>query len=81
MDIPETVTVVWKLKETMDAHGVTRYAVQKEAKIAMNTLRGMYDGTTRRPDLDVLGSIIGALRRMTGQPITLTDVLTLEIGE
>lgn len=73
--------MVWKLKETMDAHKVTRYAVQKEASIAMNTLRGMYGGTTRRPDLDVLGSVIGALRRMTGQPITLTDVLVLEIQE
>lgn len=67
--------VRWKLKETMDAHGITRYALQKEAGIAMNTLRGMYDGETRRPDLDVLATIIQALQRLTGKDITLTDVL------
>lgn len=67
--------VSWKLKSTMDAHGITRYALQKEAGVAMNTLRAMYDGETRRPDLDVLDSIIQALRRITGKDLDLNDVL------
>lgn len=67
--------VEWKLKGTMDTHGVTRYALQKESGIAMNTLRAMYEGSTRRPDLDVLDSIIQAMRRITSAPLTLADVL------
>ena len=67
--------VSWKLKDTMDAHGVTRYALQKETGAAMNTLRAMYDGSTRRPDLDVLDGVIKALRQITGKQINLGDVL------
>ncbi|CAM3264692.1 HTH cro/C1-type domain-containing protein [Deinococcus saxicola] len=67
--------VIWKLKTTMDTHGVTRYALQQETKVAMNTLRGMYDGTTQRPDLEVLDKVIRALRGMTSKPIDLGDIL------
>lgn len=48
--------------------------------MAMNTLRGMYDGETRRPDLDVLDNLINTLRRLTGREITLADVLTWTEG-
>lgn len=76
MNTPHTEAMVsWKLKETMDAHGVTRYALQKETGAAMNTLRGMYDGSTERPDLKVLDSVIRALRQLTGKQINLNDVL------
>lgn len=67
--------IAWKLKDTMDAHGVTRYALQKDTGIALNTIRAMYDGDTQRPDLALLDKIIGSLRRLTGQDIVLSDVL------
>ena len=41
----------------------------------MNTIRAMYDGNTTRVDFSVLDRIINALRAMTGEDITLTDVL------
>jgi len=76
MNTPHTEGMVsWKLKETMDAHGITRYALQKETGTAMNTLRAMYDGSTRRPDLDILDGVIRALRQLTGKPLELSDVL------
>lgn len=82
MNLIHTVGMVnWKLKNTMDAHGVTRYALQKESGVAMNTLRSMYEGSTRRPDLDVLDSLINALRRITGKSIDLSDVLEWKINE
>ena len=65
----------WKLKETMDMHKVTRYALQKETGLAMNTLRSLYDGVTRRPDLEVLNVVIYGLRRLTGEKIGICDVL------
>ncbi|UWX64725.1 helix-turn-helix domain-containing protein [Deinococcus rubellus] len=67
--------VSWKLKNTMDAHSITRYALQKESGVAMNTLRGMYDGTTKRPDLEVLDSVIRALRQISSKEITLANIL------
>ena len=72
--------VSWKLRETMDSNGVTRYALQKETGIAMNTLRAMYDGTTQRPDLQLLDTIVKTLRKMTGKPLTLTDILDWREG-
>ena len=72
---PRETSLAWKLKDTMDTHKVTRYALQKASGVAMNTLRSMYDGETRRPDLDVLDTIIRELRGITGADITLADVL------
>ncbi|GBF05494.1 hypothetical protein DAERI_050003 [Deinococcus aerius] len=59
----------------MDAHNITRYALQKESGVAMNTLRAMYEGSTQRPDLEVLDLIIKALRKITGKDLGLLDVL------
>ncbi|WP_165794129.1 helix-turn-helix domain-containing protein [Deinococcus aerius] len=67
--------VRWKLQGTMDAHNITRYALQKESGVAMNTLRAMYEGSTQRPDLEVLDLIIKALRKITGKDLGLLDVL------
>lgn len=76
MTMADTETMVaWKLKDTMDANGITRYALQKDTGVAMNTLRDMYEGTTKRPDLQVLDTIIRVLRQKTSQPITLADIL------
>ena len=76
MNILHTAGMVsWKLKTTMDTHGITRYALQKETGVAMNTLRAMYEGSTRRPDLDVLDTVISALGKLTKKNITLSDVL------
>ncbi len=59
----------------MDERGVTRYALQKESGVAMNTIRGMYDGNTQRPDLEVLDKVLKALHMLTKRSIGLTDVL------
>lgn len=68
----------WTLKQTMDQHGVTRYALQKEADIAMNTVRAMYEGSPTRIDFPVVEKVIHALRRLTSAEITADDVFTWE---
>jgi len=65
----------WKLKETLDGHGITRYALQKEAGIAMNTARAMYDGTPERVDFAIIEKVVAALGVLTGQHMTAADVL------
>ena len=70
----------WRLKETIDALGITRYALQKESGVAMNTIRSMYEGDTKRPDLEVLDSLIGTLERMTGKTFELGDLLEYQRG-
>ena len=76
MEIPQTKQVIaWKLKPLLDSRDVTRYALQKQSEVPMNTIRAMYDGNTARVDFSVLDRIINALRIMTGEDITLADVL------
>ena len=65
----------WRLKETIDSLGITRYALQKESGVAMNTIRTMYEGDTKRPDLEVLDSLIATLERMTGKTFEISDLL------
>ena len=70
-----SAVIRWRLKETMDEGGVTRYALQKESGVAMNTIRDMYDGSTQRPDLDVLERVLKGLRVLMKRPVGLSDVL------
>ena len=65
----------WRLKETIDSLGITRYALQKESGVAMNTIRTMYEGETKRPDLEVLDTLIATLERMTGKIFEVGDLL------
>ena len=67
--------IAWKLKPLLDSRNVTRYALQKVSEVPMNTIRAMYEGNTTRVDFSVLDRIINALRSMTGEDITLADVL------
>lgn len=81
MEIPETKQVIaWKLKPLLDSRNITRYALQKASEVPMNTIRAMYDGKTTRVDFSVLDRVINALRTMTGEDLTLTDVLEWRAG-
>ncbi len=70
--------IVWRLKHTMDRLRVSRYALQKASGISMGTIRGLYDGQPRRTDFPVIEQIIETLRSLTGEPVTLQDVLGWE---
>ena len=62
----------------MDTHGITRYALQKETGLAMNTVRAMYDGTPTRIDFPVIEKIIVGLSKITGKQLGPDDVFTWE---
>jgi DNA-binding Xre family transcriptional regulator len=66
--------IEWRLKQTMERLGVTRYALQKHSGVAMNTIRSMYDGSTSRPDLKVMDILIHSLNEM-GHSVGLSDLL------
>jgi DNA-binding Xre family transcriptional regulator len=66
--------IVWRLKEVLHSLGMSRYALQKQTGIAMNTIRSMYDGETQRPDLRLLEQILEALKAKN-PTIGLADLL------
>lgn len=65
----------WRLRETLETQNVSRYALQKESGVAMNTIREMWDGNTQRPDLRVLDKLIDALEKITGKRPTVSDFI------
>lgn len=68
----------WTLKDTMDAHSVTRYALSKETGLSMNAVRAMYEGTPTRVDFPAIDKVIVALGKLAKQPMTAADVFVWE---
>jgi hypothetical protein len=66
-----------KLREYLDTHAISAYRVVQEThgKIAERTVYALARQGVRRVDLETLGEVIGALRRLTGQPVTPNDLL------
>jgi Cro/C1-type HTH DNA-binding domain len=68
----------WTLKDTMDAHGITRYGLQKQSGLAMNTVRAMYEGSPTRVDFPAIGKVISALSALTGKRLGADSVFVWE---
>ncbi len=54
---------------------ITPYRLVKESGLAPNTVYTLARTSAKRIDLDTLGSIVEALTRLTGQPVTPNDLL------
>ncbi len=54
---------------------ITPYRLVKESGLAPNTVYTLARSPAKRVDLDTLGSIVEALTRLTGQPVTPNDLL------
>ena len=66
--------VIIKLNKILDANKITRNALAREAKVRPNLIYDMYDGKTRRIDLETLAIIIATLRKM-GVDCEVSDIL------
>lgn len=67
--------VTWKLREYLDTHKVSAYALTKTADLAPNTVYALARGDQGRLDLVVLDKVISGLEQLTGQTVTFNDLL------
>ncbi|WP_119673963.1 helix-turn-helix domain-containing protein [Deinococcus sp. RM] len=75
----QAFTVKWRVKELLDAHSLTAYKLAQELNgtVSRNSVYALAAGTPKRADLDTIGAMLGALRRMTGNDaLTVADLLT-----
>ncbi len=72
--------ITWRLREVMDQHSVSQYALQKQSGVALNTIRAIYKRKTKRPDLEVLDKLISALGEMAQQEFSVSDILEYKRG-
>jgi hypothetical protein len=71
-----------KLKPYLESQGISLYRLTKEAKgMGYDTVYKVANGQ-RRPNLDTLETILGALRKITKAKVELSDLLeVVEIEE
>jgi DNA-binding Xre family transcriptional regulator len=80
MDTYTDSVITWRLQEFMEQHAVTQYALQKKSGVALNTIKGIYNRKTKRPDLEVLDRIISALGELVKHEVRVSDVLEYKRG-
>lgn len=67
--------MTWRLKEFLDSHNLTPYALVKESGLAANTVYAMSRGEQKQAALGTLDKTIAALKTLTGEPVSVCDLL------
>lgn len=74
----QTVPVHWTVKPLLKKHKITPYRLMKESGLAQGTIYRLVNGDTRSLNADTLDRVMGALRRLTGEEIEISDLLRYE---
>jgi DNA-binding Xre family transcriptional regulator len=75
------MALVWRVKEFMEAHGISAYRLMKEAGIAQGTAYRLANNKAGGLSLETLDAVIAALRRLTGKQVLLADLLEYQEDE
>jgi transcriptional regulator with XRE-family HTH domain len=70
--------VTWRLREYLNAHNVSAYALAKEADTSPTTIYALARGSHERVSLAVLDKVIEALEQLTGERVSVCDLLERE---
>ena len=70
-----TKQLVWKLPEYLEAHGVTRYELMQELGDGKGRVAYKWKNLPERLDTEALTRVLGALEKLTGEEVAITDVL------
>lgn len=68
----------WKLRDYLDSHGLSAYALTRTADVAPNTVYALARGDSERVSLEVLDKVLTGLERLTGEPVGVADLLERE---
>jgi DNA-binding Xre family transcriptional regulator len=74
------VSVRWKVRELLDKHDKTPYALWKASGLSRNTVYDIASDKRDRVDFDTLAGIISGLRTLTGETVTPNDLLEVTEG-
>jgi transcriptional regulator with XRE-family HTH domain len=70
--------VTWKLRKYLDAHNVSAYALAKTADTSPTTIYALARGSHERVSLVVLDKVLTALEQLTGERVSVCDLLERE---
>ena len=63
------------LNKFLVQHAINPYRIVKETTLAANTIYDLARKPAQRIDLATVGQVIVALEKITGQPVTINDLL------
>ena len=70
-----TMPVRWKVKEYLQARDITPYRFWIESGLAKGTAYRLVNGNTHNLNTDTLDATIKALRTLTGESVSVSDLL------
>ena len=75
-----TYTARVTFRELLEARGLSAYRVAKAGRgtVSRNAVYALARGEADRLDLGTLGKLAGLLERLTGERVTVGELLTLE---
>jgi DNA-binding Xre family transcriptional regulator len=68
----------WKLKSYLEEHDLTPHQLALESKLSVNTIYPMARGKAERVSLQTLDKVAAALDELTGQRVSVCDLLERE---
>jgi DNA-binding Xre family transcriptional regulator len=68
-------TVKLKVKNYLETHQKTAYALWKASGLPRNTVYSLSQGKATRLDLETMGKLLFGLEKLTGQTVTPNDLL------
>jgi hypothetical protein len=73
------MTIRLNLNKFLETHAISAYRVVKETtgKLAANTVYDLAKRPAQRIDLETVGQVVTALERITGETITINDLLEI----
>jgi DNA-binding Xre family transcriptional regulator len=74
------MTVRWKVKEYLDKHQKTPYALWKASGLSRTTTYAITSGHLTRTDFSTLANIIKGLEEITGNRVEPNDLLEVVRG-
>lgn len=71
----------WKLRDYLDRHDVSAYALTRVADVAPNTVYALARGDSARISLEVFDKVLAGLEQLTGRPVGVADLLERETDD
>lgn len=77
------MTIRLNLNRFLELHAISTYRVVKETsgKLAANTVYDLARRPAQRIDLQTIGQVVTALERITGETVTINDLLEITPDE
>ena len=69
------MAVKWKIKELLREHGITPYRLMKDTGLSQGTAYRLANNDFNSVNADIIDVVVKALRKLTGKPVDVADLL------